>query len=72
MCHITGLFEKIKYKAAMVGIEVIFTEEAYTSKASFLDHDPLPDMAKKSHNSSGKRIAARFVSCWKRLYGMLM
>ena len=36
------LLEKIKYKAAIKGIEVIFTEESYTSKASFFDHDPLP------------------------------
>ena len=37
------LVEKIKYKAALAGIDVDFTEEAYTSKASFLDRDPLPD-----------------------------
>ena len=36
------LLEKIKYKAAMVGIDMVFTEEAYTSKASFLDHDHIP------------------------------
>jgi putative transposase len=34
--------EKVKYKATLVGIYVDFTEEAYTSKASFLDHDQLP------------------------------
>jgi len=52
-----GLFEKIKYKAAMEGIEVVFTEEAYTSKASFIDHDPLPayDEGVKPQ-FSGKRI----------------
>lgn len=36
------LLEKIKYKAEAEGIEVVFTEEAYTSKASFYDKDPLP------------------------------
>ncbi|SMF63816.1 transposase, IS605 OrfB family, central region, partial [Paenibacillus uliginis N3/975] len=36
------LVSMIRYKAAALGIEVILTEEAYTSKASFLDHDPLP------------------------------
>lgn len=51
-----GLFEKIKYKAAMEGIEVIFTEEAYTSKASFLDHDPLPKYGEVKPQFSGKRI----------------
>jgi len=34
--------EKVKYKAILAGISVEFTEEAYTSKASFLDHDELP------------------------------
>jgi putative transposase len=37
------LLEKIKYKAAIAGIDVIFTEEAYTSQASFYDRDPLPE-----------------------------
>jgi putative transposase len=32
----------LTYKAKLVGIEVILTEESYTSKASFLDLDPLP------------------------------
>jgi len=32
----------VRYKAAELGIKVILTEEAYTSKASFLDGDPLP------------------------------
>ncbi len=36
-----GLLEKIKYKAIIAGLEVVFTEEAYTSQASFLDRDPL-------------------------------
>jgi putative transposase len=30
------------YKAKLVGIQVIITEESYTSQASFLDLDPLP------------------------------
>jgi putative transposase len=34
--------EMLSYKAALVGIRVIITEESYTSKASFLDADPLP------------------------------
>jgi putative transposase len=32
----------LTYKAALVGIQVVITEESYTSKASFLDGDPLP------------------------------
>jgi IS605 OrfB family transposase len=36
------LLEKIKYKAEAVSISVVFTEESYTSKASYFDGDPLP------------------------------
>jgi putative transposase len=32
----------LPYKAELVGIHVSITEESYTSKASFLDADPLP------------------------------
>ncbi len=32
----------LTYKAALVGIQVLLTEESYTSQASFLDADPLP------------------------------
>ena len=51
------LMEKIKYKAEAAGIEVVFTEEAYTSKASFLDGDPLPAYKKGAMEPpfSGKR-----------------
>jgi putative transposase len=34
--------EMLTYTAELVGIQVIVTEESYTSKASFLDADPLP------------------------------
>ena len=34
--------DMLQYKAALVGITVIITEESYTSLASFLDRDPLP------------------------------
>jgi hypothetical protein len=34
--------EMLTYKAALVAIQVIVTEGSYTSKASFLDADPLP------------------------------
>jgi len=42
-----------------VGIRVLLTEESYTSKASFLDRDPLPVRSKASsekHVFSGKRV----------------
>lgn len=43
-CHIPHkmLIRMIQYKAAEQGIAVVLTEESYTSKASFLDDDPLP------------------------------
>jgi putative transposase len=34
--------DMLTYKAELVGIQVKLTEESYTSKASFLDADPLP------------------------------
>lgn len=34
--------DMLTYKAHLVGITVVFQEESYTSKASFLDRDPIP------------------------------
>jgi putative transposase len=34
--------EILSYKATLVGIRVVLTEESYTSRASFLDRDELP------------------------------
>jgi len=34
--------DMLTYKAEMVGIRVVLTEESYTSKASFLDRDAIP------------------------------
>jgi putative transposase len=51
--------EMLAYKAELVGIQVIITEESYTSKASFLDSDPLPIYdAQRQHSSvfSGRRV----------------
>ena len=45
------LIEKIKYKAQMVGIETILTQEAYTSKCSAIDLEPI----NKHENYVGKR-----------------
>lgn len=51
------LLQKIQYKALMNNIEVIYTEESYTSKSSFLDNDPLPIYEKGvSHTFSGTRM----------------
>ncbi|MBA2682654.1 MAG: IS200/IS605 family element transposase accessory protein TnpB [Ktedonobacteraceae bacterium] len=45
--------EMLMYKAELVGITVLLTEESYTSKASFLDRDPLP---KKNLNKKAKEL----------------
>lgn len=38
-----SLIYKIQYKAERYGIKVIVREESYTSKASFIDNDNIPD-----------------------------
>jgi putative transposase len=50
--------EMLTYKAVLVGIQVTITEESYTSKASFLDVDPLPvfNPAQPTPMFSGKRV----------------
>jgi len=50
-----SLIGKIRYRAEMVGIDLILTEEAYTSKASFYDHDPLPRYGEDHPEFSGVR-----------------
>lgn len=52
--------DQLTYKAKLVGIQVILQEESYTSKASFLDNDPIPTyQANRSEKLvfSGTRIA---------------
>jgi IS605 OrfB family transposase len=49
----------LTYKAELVGIRVIITEESYTSKASFLDRDEMPVYGTKQTEQPqfrGKRI----------------
>ena len=51
------LFHQLSYKGLLKGIEVIFTEESYTSKASFFDKDYLPKYGESdNHKFSGRRI----------------
>lgn len=51
------LIQKIEYKAMLAGIKVVFTEEAYTSKASFLDRDAIPAYDKENNlEFSGSRV----------------
>ena len=50
--------EMLTYKAKLVGIQVTLQEESYTSKASFLDRDPIPPydaQRKEKPRFSGKR-----------------
>ena len=50
--------EMLTYKARLVGIQVIRQEESYTSKASFLDRDPIPTYdpgRKEKPRFSGRR-----------------
>ena len=54
----TKLFNQLLYKGLLNGIEVIFTEESYTSKASFFDKDELPVYGENdNYKFSGRRIS---------------
>lgn len=46
------LLNTLKYKARLVGIDIILTEESFTSKCSFFDHEEM----KHHNNYLGKRI----------------
>ncbi len=49
--------ELLAYKAELVGIRVKITEESYTSRASFLDGDPLPNCGAGDRSAfSGRRV----------------
>lgn len=54
--------DMLTYKAELVGIQVEVQEESYTSKASFLDLDPIPTYKPKDETEytfSGKRFGRR-------------
>ena len=53
------LIQQIEYKAKMVGINVLITEESYTSGTSFLDNE-LP--IKENYNKSRRVFRGLFVS----------
>jgi putative transposase len=44
--------EMLTYKAELMGIQVLLTEESYTSKCSFLDKEPI----RKQESYAGKRV----------------
>src|SRR6266516_5159659 len=54
--------DMLTYKATLVGIQVEGREESYTSKASFVDLDPIPTYNPNNdteYTFSGKRIGKR-------------
>jgi putative transposase len=54
--------DMLTYKAALVGIQVEVPEESYTSKASFVDLDPIPTYKPNDdteYTFSGKRMGPR-------------
>jgi putative transposase len=54
--------DTLTYKASLVGIQVEVQEESYTSKASFLDLDPIPTYKPNDdteYTFSGKRFGRR-------------
>jgi putative transposase len=51
------LIEMLRYKAQLKGIQVIMTEESYTSVASAVDGDALPTYGEKKPMFKGHRIA---------------
>jgi putative transposase len=51
----------IRYKAERKGVQVIDREESYTSKASFLNHDPIPTFGEEHQTIfSGYRSTRAF------------
>lgn len=62
---ITRLMQMIEYKAIMAGITVVYQEESYTSKASFIDEDDIPVYGKNDSNTtfSGTRIKRGLYKC---------
>ncbi len=57
--------DQLTYKARLVGIQIIIQEESYTSKASFLDSDPIPTY---QANRPGKQVfsGTRIARSWYR------
>jgi putative transposase len=63
--------ELLTYKAELVGITVLITEESYTSKASFLDRDPLPkyDPSHREEQENTPHFSGRRDGRWYRVKG---
>lgn len=50
------LIQQLAYKCQLKGIKTIMTEESYTSKSSFIDHDILPTYGDAKVTFAGKRV----------------
>ena len=63
--------ELLTYKAELVGIRVLLTEESYTSRASFLDRDVLPtyDPTQGPEQEEKPRFSGRRDGRWYRVRG---
>jgi putative transposase len=63
--------ELLTYKAELVGITVLLTEESYTSRASFLDRDVLPtyDPSQGPKQEEKPRFSGRRDGRWYRIKG---
>jgi putative transposase len=63
--------ELLSYKAELVGITVLLTEEAYTSRSSFLDRDVLPsyDPTQGSEQEDKPRFSGHRDGRWYRVKG---
>ena len=63
--------ELLTYKAELVGIRVLLTEESYTSRASFLDRDVLPtyDLTQGPEQEEQPRFSGRRDGRWYRVKG---
>jgi putative transposase len=63
--------EMLTYKAELVGITVLLTEESYTSRASFLDRDVLPtyDPTRGPEQEDKPRFSGRREGRWYRVKG---
>jgi putative transposase len=63
--------ELLTYKAELVGITVLITEESYTSRASFLDRDVLPtyDPTQGAEQEDKAHFSGRRDGRWYRVKG---
>ena len=63
----TKFINQLTYKCQLLGITVIVREESYTSKASFLDYDEIPNYKEGAkYKFSGKRIKRGLYRSTKR------